>query len=391
MFSRLFSRLDHLLVLVFDSVLSLNNLKPCLVRVVTSILLCIMICTGVNAQSSVGERTGLWATGSTWVGGTMPGTIASGKLTVTSKVVVIDGTVMSMDKVALNLCNLTINAGDTLVILGDLTEFGSTLSNNGVLIVFGNVTNGGSNNFISGSGKMVVTGNYSNALGANTFSGPSYVFGSTSGFFPAPTVGDESSLQSSDPGLYNYQQNLYAVLPIELLNFEATLENSIVRLHWTTASEFNNDHFIVERSANGIEFGAWTNVSGAGNSSTIREYEVLDSNPLNGRSYYRLIQVDYDGQSSQSEVVTVLNSEIETPNIYPNPTADFLYFSGISENCSVLVCDISGGFAPERLWLIEIAPGKVAVDLRHLDSGVYLIKLDDSETSLSKTYRVLKK
>lgn len=388
---QLFCRLGRLLILVFDSVLSVDSFWPCLARVVSSIVLCIAISTGVSGQTSVGERTGLWATGSTWVGGTMPGTIASGKLTLTSKTVVIDGTVTLMDKAALNFSNLSINAGDTLVILGDLTETLSSLTNNGVLIVFGNITNTGSNNFISGSGKMVVTGNYSNALGANNFTGPSYVFGSTSGFFTPPDVGDESSLQSTDPGLYNYQQNLYSVLPIELLHFEAALVNSIVQLNWATATEINNDHFVVERSADGIAFEALENVSGAGSSSILREYEISDVYPLDGRSYYRLIQVDYDGQSSRSGVVTVLINETKKFEIYPNPTADFLYFSGVSQNCSVVVSDISGGIAPERLRLIEIAPGKIGVDLSHLNSGMYLINLDDSEKALSKTYRVLKK
>ena len=390
MFSQLICRLESAYGRFYGAS-SVDFLRPCLAKVAAALMLSILISVGANGQSSVAERSGLWTASSTWVGGTMPGTVASGKLTLTSKVVIIDGTVSSLDKVALSLSNLSINAGDTLIILGDLTETGSILRNDGVLIVFGNVTNAGSNNVISGSGKMVVTGNYVNALGANTFTGPSYVFGSTSGFIFPPAVGNESTLQASDPDLFNYQQNLFAVMPIELLHFEATLMNSEVRLNWGTATEFNNDHFVVERSSDGILFEEWTTVSGAGNSSSKREYEILDGNPLYGRSYYRLIQVDYDGRSSQAGIVTILNSELKTFGIYPNPTADYLYFSGVSENCSVTVSDVSGGLAPKRLWLTELAPGKVGVDLSHLDPGVYFISLEDSEKSLSRTYRVLKK
>jgi hypothetical protein len=316
-----------------------------------------MLPNEVQAQTSQAERTGFWSVGSSWVGGTMPGSLASNTITTTGAIVVINGTIKSMYSLSFSLSNVSINAGDTLIILGNLQETGSLLSNNGVLIVYGNVTNAGSNNAISGSGKMVVTGNYNNALGANSFTGPSYVFGSTSGFLFPPAVGNASSLQTNDPGLFNYVQNTYTVLPIELLDFEANVEDHEVQLKWSTVSETNNDHFIIERSHDGVQFEEVATVPGSGNSRNKVDYEYWDRDPLFGRSYYRLGQVDLDGQTSDPHVTTVVVEGRKPFEIYPNPTTDYLYFSGAPTELSVSVTDFIGRHATYNPIVVE-AEGK---------------------------------
>ncbi len=90
-------------------------------------------------------------------------------------------------------------------------------------------------------------------------------------------------------------------LPIELLDFKVVIEDGThVQVSWSTASEINNDVFIVERSIDGIHFIALTYVKGQGTTNSIHTYEIFDSNPLPGVSYYRLLQKDYDGKISIS-------------------------------------------------------------------------------------------
>ena len=337
-------------------------------------------------QTSKSEKTGFWTTGSSWGGGTMPGTLAAGTVTATSLVIVIDGTVELKNNLTLSLSNLSINSGDTLILLGDLTINSSSMTNNGVLIVFGNVSNTLSNDFISGTGKMVVTGNYSNALGANTFTGPSYVYGATPGFILPPAVGDQSTLQSNDPGLYNYTNSIYAILPIQLLVFEAVVTDGYVKLRWSTASEVNNDHFILERSGDGLSFTSLITVPGAGTSKQQSNYEEVDGHPYRGRSYYRLSQVDDDGKRTAFEIISVLNAGPAHVDIFPNPTSDYLHVETGPESHLAVLRDLAG----LEMSVNHLEDGKLTLGIQNLKAGVYILQLVDLERHVETFYRVVK-
>ncbi|MCK5370251.1 MAG: hypothetical protein KAQ62_16935, partial [Cyclobacteriaceae bacterium] len=72
-------------------------------------------------------------------------------------------------------------------------------------------------------------------------------------------------------------------LPIELLYFSAEQgEDSKVNIEWATASETDNDYFIVERSVNGMDWEELFQVSGAGNSNIVLNYSTWDNNPYKG-------------------------------------------------------------------------------------------------------------
>lgn len=94
-------------------------------------------------------------------------------------------------------------------------------------------------------------------------------------------------------------------LPIELVRFDAVRNGNVVECAWVTASERDNDHFTVERSADGEEFSFVGRVEAAGNTSTSVHYDLIDPRPLAGLSYYRLRQTDTDGTSTLSHVVPV--------------------------------------------------------------------------------------
>jgi hypothetical protein len=95
-------------------------------------------------------------------------------------------------------------------------------------------------------------------------------------------------------------------LPITLVEFTARPEGEFVRLEWTTASEFQNAFFSVERSQDGVNFEHVMDVPGALNSNAPVHYAELDRAPYMGLSYYRLRQTDVDGNGSLSPVVAVL-------------------------------------------------------------------------------------
>ncbi len=139
-------------------------------------------------------------------------------------------------------------------------------------------------------------------------------------------------------------------LPIELISFKAKYTGkNTVSLKWSTASETNNDYFQVERASDGIEFNPILNVNGAGSSTKTLTYSTSDNEPLSGISYYRLKQVDYDGQFSYSEIVSVeiknLNEEFKF-NAFPNPSngSDLKYNlkAKRGETIDLTIIDMSG-------------------------------------------------
>ncbi len=113
-------------------------------------------------------------------------------------------------------------------------------------------------------------------------------------------------------------------LPVELLSFDATLEDGQVLLEWKTASEINNDFFEIQRSENGNDWTVIGEIDGNGTSNEIISYSFIDEDPIFGKSFYRLKQVDFDGQFEYSNVVSIDNVFVGNRmqvNLFPNPTS----------------------------------------------------------------------
>ncbi|MBK7343641.1 MAG: hypothetical protein IPJ06_11475 [Saprospiraceae bacterium] len=83
-----------------------------------------------------------------------------------------------------------------------------------------------------------------------------------------------------------------APLPVELIIFTAEKGVEDIQLSWSTASEINSDYFIVERSADGVQYTGLTQIKGHGTSLTRHDYFWSDQRPGPGQWYYRLKQVD---------------------------------------------------------------------------------------------------
>jgi len=119
--------------------------------------------------------------------------------------------------------------------------------------------------------------------------------GGTTGTVAAGTI--ESGNFISTYGTFTLSAIDAQPLPVQLLAFDAVYNGNTVDVSWSTASEINNDHFTIERSPDALEFEPVGLQPGAGNSTGIRRYYFEDLSPLQGVSYYRLKQTDYDGTS----------------------------------------------------------------------------------------------
>ena len=139
-----------------------------------------------------------------------------------------------------------------------------------------------------------------------------------------PYVVTRSGLSSFSPfGIFSGG----APLPVTLIEFTGQTVPAGNLLQWQTSSELNNDHFVVQRSATGSTFNALGIVGGNGTSSIVNDYQFLDSTPLAGNNFYRLQQVDKDGNSTYSRIILLGGSGAAGALLlYPNPATTQLNF-----------------------------------------------------------------
>lgn len=165
------------------------------------------------------------------------------------------------------------------------------------------------------------------------------------------------------------------LLPVELITFTAEPIEDHVLLQWTTASEQNSGHFVIERSIDGEHFHTIGSIQAAGNSSQLIDYRFEDVSPLPGRNYYRLDQIDLDGASQNSHVaVADVRSPINT--VHPNPTDDVVvlsFGSVVDGTVHYDVYDMYGRIMKNGSRLAGEGAMSVQVDMTDLAAGTYIV------------------
>jgi len=120
-----------------------------------------------------------------------------------------------------------------------------------------------------------------------------------------------------------------ATLPIEMESFYVQIEDREIKLNWNTTLEINNKGFEIQHSR---DSKTWDNigfVEGQGTSLEYHDYYFIHNTPHFGYNYYRLKQVDYNGQTSYSDIQAIsFNHQQISYKIYPNPAHDFLIMEG---------------------------------------------------------------
>lgn len=181
------------------------------------------------------------------------------------------------------------------------------------------------------------------------------------------------SIQSSTP------------LPVSLLYFNAYKEMHTSRLEWQTSNEQNNKGFEIQRSADAERWNAIGFAASANGSASGSKYRYTDDTPLEKVNYYRLKQVDIEGNFSYTSVRSVV---FGTSNISltPNPVSSELTVSGLSGVHEILIKNALG-----ELVRTQRTPGStVRINMVELPAGIYfvIVKKEDGSTD---NYSILKK
>ncbi len=162
------------------------------------------------------------------------------------------------------------------------------------------------------------------------------------------------------------------ILPVELFDFKGTVTPRGNQLEWTTLSEINNDYFRLMHSRDGNEFREIARIDGQGFSSDIIDYHHLHKYPPSGLNYYQLIQVDFDGTSSSSDIV-VLENAGEGIKVFPSPAQQFVQVTMpiINGDISIRLFDLNGRIVLES----ELESGNNILDLTDMENGHYFYEI----------------
>lgn len=181
------------------------------------------------------------------------------------------------------------------------------------------------------------------------------------------------------------------VLPVTFTHVQAIQKQKLVAVEWITASETNNAHFIVERSANGADnFTGIGKVAGNGTTTVAHQYWFNDEAPLAGNNYYRIKQVDIDGKFSYSKVVTVKYESAVTNRIVvtPNPVRNTIRLQ-LDNNETVY--DLKVYSVDGKLQLQNTGAGvqlnsQLNGQINKLTNGLYFIQLRSKEKTFTASF-----
>lgn len=119
--------------------------------------------------------------------------------------------------------------------------------------------------------------------------------------------------------------------PVILNFFEGQIIGNQNFLQWQTGTELYNSGFEIQRSPSGQNWEVMGFIEGQGTTTESNDYFWYDENPLSAANFYRLKQIDFDGQFEYSKIIVLQNGEKEEQRVFPNPARDtYLSYSPIA-------------------------------------------------------------
>jgi hypothetical protein len=176
-----------------------------------------------------------------------------------------------------------------------------------------------------------------------------------------------------------------SALPVELVSFDVKRINEVAAIHWTTATEENNDYFTIEESVDGEHFYSVREIQGAGNSSTLLNYSEEILLPKSDIIYYRLKQTDFDGQFSYSPIRTVTPVAPKTINAYPNPSTGPQFTVDLGDQSGAKQIRIQSASGQE---VLTASTNNRYLMVDALPRGMYMIQVTNAN-GISEVFRFI--
>jgi hypothetical protein len=267
-------------------------------------------------------------------------------------------------EVRLNSTDTTADAGTTATSVGNFTT--TLLSVNPNLVTGGYPDTGWTNYTITLSG---LTG-----IDTGRIAFRYYV-----------TDGGINGANSNYIGIDNIVYNS-GVLPVTFLNFDGVLHNNIAVLDWSTVNENNNKGFDVEKSVDGKTYNNIGFVAGTGTTRNISNYTFSDPKMISGDNYYRLKQIDLDGNFIYSSVIKLKFSNFGW-SILGNPSNNTSVQLQLDKQYNVALQIISlSGNVIQTINKGNLSQGtySIPINLSNAASGMYIVRLMVNGQNFSK-------
>mgnify|MGYP001795194810 CR=1 FL=1 len=241
------------------------------------------------------------------------------------------------------------------------SDLNGSISNMSTLLL--SVIVGQDNNTFANSGDAFAEFFQSDALdGLTPGASSGNFFGRSGGIGTGDFDVESTSIQLTNANL----------LPVEFANISARTTEESIRLTFSTQTEINNSHFDIQRSTDSRQWQSLGSIAGAGTTLEQQDYRFLDKAPVLGINYYRIKQIDFDGTSSYSLIVSANWSSKPTITLYPNPTSDQVQIRGLSiteEEVMVEILDLTG-----KVLLRQVG-NQTPIDLQTIPKGTYILQL----------------
>ncbi len=172
------------------------------------------------------------------------------------------------------------------------------------------------------------------------------------------------------------------VLPVELSKFEIkNIKNDHALLAWTTETENDNEGFYIEKSTDGQDWLEIAFIEGNRNSVEQINYEFMDKNPFNGNNYYRLIQVDFSGIETKSDIKSVFFDTKKNIKVYPNPISKgnqirTSFSAEENQMATISLININGSIINSFPFFINTGTNEVELNTTNLNTGIFMIEIN---------------
>ncbi|MGP8214703.1 MAG: T9SS type A sorting domain-containing protein [Bacteroidia bacterium] len=168
-----------------------------------------------------------------------------------------------------------------------------------------------------------------------------------------------------------------APLPVQLTAFTAECQNYFALLQWTVATQSNNDYFTIDRTQDGVNYQTIAVVKGAGNSSEPITYSATDESPLNGISYYRISQTDFDGHTDNLNTIVYQPCEsAKSVNAFVinNNTIDIEINSNSTETYTITVMSTLGQVVSTQTYNASLGLNDYKI-YTNVSRGIYILQV----------------
>lgn len=183
-------------------------------------------------------------------------------------------------------------------------------------------------------------------------------------------------LSSSEVGALFYLSSL----PVQLLNFNITKNNTGIVLSWQVAQEINMKQYEIEQSNDGVNFSRVASIAAKGLSNTTYEYQY--NQLLQPNNYFRIKMVNSDGSFQYSPIRSLKAKEIPTIKYYPNPAQNVITIelNDIADAQQQIVLMNALGNEIKRIKVTSIATN---IDISKLTAGMYYLQLLNHDKIIS--------